>query len=260
MLLSNKSLQKVDLMAIGSSAALFQLKSDAIVPAINLPYYNFSAWSLQMADTKLLLQHFVEKYHPSYVIVGSSIADFKRDRDSKFANYLNAGAFVQNHFQQFFYVKNDNSLYRIFYRKLWDYHHTFDNWGQEITDFKTDTTWIKYWKLADDPFPTRYTASNYEALAAMGAYLQGLRIKFIFIQFPVAEEYAKTNIGGEALKAHFSRCQALVEHYHGVYLSYQDTIIFSNIMFHDRYHLTNSGDDLISRKIATDLKNIIGKR
>lgn len=254
--LSDHPLKKVEVMALGSSIALFQLKSEEIVPVVKYSYYNFSAWSLQLTDTRRLAEHFVKIYHPRYVIIGSSISDFKLNADTTLDYYLKSKRFVQQHYQ-LFYLQSDNTLYRIARRRLLEWPHSFDNWGREPIGYPTDTAWIKPWQAYKDPFPTKLTNDNYRALDTLATYLKAEKIKLIFIQYPIAPEYLSTQDRKDQLIKHFNLCRAIVNRNNGVYLNYHDVKQFGNILFYDRYHLTEAGVGIVSKKIAKDLKAII---
>src|SRR5450755_3550238 len=63
--------KNVKILALGSSITLYELNSELIVKNIDVLYYNFGSWGLQMADMNNLITGYVKTYHPQYVLMCS---------------------------------------------------------------------------------------------------------------------------------------------------------------------------------------------
>lgn len=249
-------LKKVEFLAMGSSVANFELKSAIMVKNLNLTYYNFAAWSLQMTDDQPYLKELVTKYQPKYVLLGTTISDFTRESNPTLSAYFQTSRRLRD-FPRFFYFKNYNSITTILRRYKKGIKSDFDKQGGEPTNFPIDTTWVKYWQPYKDPFPTRYTEPNYQALKAMGAFLASRHIKFIFVQFPIAAEYNRDPRRFGHLTKHFSRCKAIVEEQGGTYLNYNNPRLYPNTLFFDRYHMIDAGGNQLTRQLVADLKKLV---
>jgi len=247
-------IKHVELMAIGSSVALYELNSPIMVHNFNIPYYNFASWNLQITDTRVLLTDFVKRYHPRYVILCSSINDFISPANSTYLNYVNAPDFIKYHLPEAFYLKNYTSAYQVVRRKLNSYPLAVDQWGGAFLTAKqiNKAKWDEH-----NIFPTRYTGENYEALDSLGSFLKAQNIKLIFIQVPLKKSYAGTPQSSAVLSAHFARCKSIVEQQGGIYLNYHNTNVFTDSLFTDQYHLQLNGAVMLTNQIVKDLKGII---
>jgi len=252
-------IKNVQLLAIGSSVALNDLNSEIIVQNLNMPYYNFASWALQMADTENLLKGFVKKYNPKYVILCSSLGDFKKKQNDTYLNYLNESDYIRDNFPEFFYFKSYSSVYRIIRRKYKSFPLNLDKWGavslqekQKNTNNTTEDEWNKH-----QVFPTAYTLYNYQKLDTLSAFLKQQNVKLIFIQVPIEKSYAGTAANKQKMESHFSQCRSIVEKHGGIYLNYYNTTIFADSLFRDQIHLQGMGATVLTKEIVADLKKII---
>jgi len=249
-----QSIKNVKLLAMGSSVALYELNSKIIARHIELPYYNFASWGLQITDTKALLTSFVSRYHPRYVILCSSIGDFITPRNETYLNYVNACDFIKNDMPECFYFTNYNSVYQVVRRKLITYPIALDQWGGASLSIKeiNKDKWNEH-----NIFPTRYTPGNYLALESLASFLKTQKVKLIFIQVPLKKSYANTHQSQRLLSWHFERCRSIVEAQGGTYLNYYNTAVFADNLFTDQYHLLNEGSIILTKEILRDLKGIV---
>jgi hypothetical protein len=246
----------VKLMSIGSSITLYELKSDLITQAFNMPYYNFASWGIQVSDMRTMLTDYVNEHHPKYVIMCASIGEFRGPPNESYLNYFNTPPFIRNNIPEFFYQKNYNSIHQVIRRKYFEYPINFDQWGgASLTVKPKDTT--RNMPDTRDTFPTRYTQANYNALDSIAAFLEAKGIKFIFAQAPVKRSYANTQYYRLCLQAHFDKCKLIVEQHKGIYLNYYNTVIFTDSLFVDRYHLQDAGSRLFTKEVIGDLKRTI---
>jgi hypothetical protein len=246
----------VKLMAIGSSITLYELKSDLITQNVNMPYYNFASWGIQVSDMRLMLNDYVNEYHPKYVIMCASLGEFRARANESYLNYFNTPHFIRNNFQEYFYFKNYNSIHQLIWRKYFEYPINFDQWGGASLTVKPKDINRKMWD-AHDVFPTRYTQANYIALDSMAHFLKGKSVKFIFAQAPIKKSYANAPPYQQRLQTHFDKCRQIVERSGGIYLNYYNTTVFTDSLFVDQYHLQDAGAKLFTKEVVVDLKGLI---
>jgi hypothetical protein len=249
-------IKNVTLLAAGSSETLYELNSKIIVQNFNIPYYNFSSWGMQVTDTKVLLKSLVQKYHPKYVIMCSSIGEFIYPQNDTYLNYINANNFIKDDFPELFYFKKYNSIHQVIRRKLTTYPLKLDDWGGTSLNIKPKDINQQKWN-EHGIFPTGYTSQNYTALDSLGAYLAQQNIKFIFVQVPIKKSYTNTASSKQLILAHFDKCRAIVEKQGGIYLNYFNTTTFTDNLFTDQYHLQDTGAVILTKEIVADLKKII---
>jgi hypothetical protein len=245
--------KNLNVLSMGSSITLYELNSHILMQNLNVPYYNFASWGLQMADIRPLLNIFVKEYKPKYVVICSSVRDFTSAQNNSYLNYINTGSYLRDHFPEIFYLKNYNSLHQVIRRKYNTYPVDFDNWGGAVIknvnrDKEKEVHFI---------FPTKYTPAQYRELDSLSASLKSQNVKLIFIQAPVKASYANIPVLKQAIKAHFDKCRLIVEAHGGIYLNYHNPGIFTDSLFADDYHLQADGAVILTKKIAADLKKII---
>ncbi|HXB09769.1 MAG TPA: hypothetical protein VNW04_21745, partial [Puia sp.] len=169
-LVRNRRLQRVDLMAMGSSVTLYDLNSREMVTAFDKPYYNFSSVNLQCTDIRILLRQFAKEYKPEYIVTCSSIREFIHPRDSTYLNYTNTNKFIRDHFPEYFYFHKYSSLYRLIWRKNKLSPLIIDEWGgASWTVPKADM--IAANGNEHEIFPTEYTEMQYRELDSLAAWL-----------------------------------------------------------------------------------------
>lgn len=261
---------QTDLLAIGSSITLNDLSSDVIRDSIsNISYFNFSCWGLQIRDVKPVLIHYLPRYRPKYIVICSSLNDFTNaGNTASIENYFNTGDYFKQHFKEYFYIKNYNSLLDIFIRKqeLKKHSHSngdeyaslnFDQYGAVLLNLSPQNIQSDRWNAVGG-FPTAYTNEEYSELILLCKLLKERQIKLIFIQSPIRKAYINTPGTQQILNNHFNVCDTIVERYGGKYLNLHDTTVFSNDrMFVDQFHLSKYGATLFTQKAITGIKAII---
>jgi len=254
--IKKQHVKQVNLMAIGSSITLYELKSDLVTQNLDTSYYNFASWGTQITDMKLMLAKFIPEHHPKYVIMCASLGEFMSPPNSTYSNYLNTPTFIRNNLPGFFYLKNYNSIHQIIWRKYFEYPINFDAWGGASLTVKPQNINHKTWD-AHDVFPTRYTQSNYNGLDSLAVWLKQQNIKFIFIQAPIKKSYANTVYYQQRINTHFDKCRSIIESRGGIYLNYYNTTVFTDSLFVDQFHLQNAGAIVFTKEIIADLKEVI---
>ena len=254
--IKKQQVKQVNLMAIGSSITLYELKSDLVTQNLDTSYYNFASWGIQINDMLLMLHKFIPEHRPKYIIMCASLGEFMSPPNSTYSNYLNTPTFIRNSVPQFFYLKNYNSIHQIVWRKYFEYPINFDAWGGAALTVDPKKVNPKMWD-AHDVFPTRYTQSNYNGLDSLALWLKQQGIKFIFIQAPIKKSYANTAYYLQRINTHFDKCRSIIESQSGVYLNYYNTTVFTDSLFVDQYHLQNAGAIIFTKEIVADLKKVI---
>ncbi len=170
----------VQVLSMGSSIALYQLKSEVIVQNINRSYYNFASWGLQITDMQAILSMLVKEYKPNYVIICATLGEFSGPSNDSYLNYTRTNRFIREDFPEFFYFRNYHSIHQLYLRKRNGFYLDFDPWGgasppplpKDSNRDKADE------RFAD--FPTAFSAIQYRALDSLTASLREQKIKLIF--------------------------------------------------------------------------------
>ncbi|MEO6630740.1 MAG: hypothetical protein ABIN13_03425 [Mucilaginibacter sp.] len=254
--IKKQHIKQVNLMAIGSSITLYELKSDLVTQNLDTSYYNFASWGIQITDIKLMLSEFIPEHRPKYVIMCASLGEFMSPQNNTYVNYLNTPAFIKNNLPELFYFKNYNSIHQIIWRKYFEYPINFDARGGASLTVKPKDINHKMWDAHDD-FPTKYTQSNYAGLDSLAGWLKQKSIKFIFVQAPIKKSYANTTYYRQRINTHFDKCRSIIENQGGIYLNYYNTAIFTDSLFVDQYHLQNTGAIIFTKQVVADLKKVI---
>jgi hypothetical protein len=249
-------IKNLKVVAIGSSIMLYDFNSGIFVQNIQSSYYNFGSWGLQVSDLKMMINSFINRYHPKYVIFCSSFTDFISPPNDSYLNYTNTDYMIKDNFPEYFYLFNYHSIHQVIRRKLKSYPVKLDNWGGSSFNVKIkDIVWNKW--NEHGIFPTKYTNQNYRDLDTLSAILTRQHIKFIFIQAPLKKSYANTVLSQQIIKSHFDRCRSIIEGEGGIYLNYYNTTVFKDSLFIDQYHLQGTGAVVLTKEAVTDLKKII---
>ncbi|HVS97326.1 MAG TPA: hypothetical protein VHE54_12615 [Puia sp.] len=253
--------KEVRLMAVGSSMSVYALNSQMIVHRLRLPYYNFASWSMQIGDTRVVAMDLVRAYHPDYLVLCSSPAEFTADDNPMYRNYTGTWRFIRQHFPWYFYFNDYHSIHQLFLRKYRSSHLGMDEWGRGTALFelqgKPSSGAGSQRPDANAWFDERISRfeHEYRQLDSLSGWLLEHHVRLVFVQAPV-EAFVGQN-GRRWLQAHFDSCRSIVGRHGGVYLNYYDTTLFKNNLFADPVHLTAAGSDTLTKQLVTDLERII---
>jgi len=262
--LQRHPLKDVRLMAAGSSMTVYALNSEMIVQQLHLPYYNFASWSMQMGDTRVVVMDLVRTYHPDYLVICSSPAEFTEADNPTYRNYTGTWRFIREHFPGYFYFSDYHSIHQLFLRKYHSSHLGMDEWGRGTALFelqRENPHGTGPERLDPNVYFNEHAAGfehQYRELDSLCAWLQQEKVKLIFVQAPMQAFVGRT--GRPWLKAHFDTCRPMVEQHGGVYLNYYDTTLFKDNLFVDPGHLTADGSDSLTKKLVADLKTVIRQK
>jgi hypothetical protein len=249
-------------VVVGSSTALYGIRSAQMVRNIPLPYYNISSPLLNVASSMMVVRSMVREYHPKYILLGSNVGDFCRKEDSTYRNYADANPFVRRDLPELFYLLDFHSIHQIVYRKWKVTWLHFDTWGEGIKTYDLE---MMRRRLADDPdaflgqvsFDTHFQDIHYEALDSMGRWLRSRGIKMIFVQCPIrASNLADAAIRAKVLR-HFQRCDSIVEANGGIFINHYRAVRDIDSLFFDAVHLWPPGGDIFTDSLVRDLGKII---
>jgi hypothetical protein len=214
------SRKDVAVLALGSSIALNNLHSETTAKRVQPNnFLNVSSWGMNMQDNYLLFKELYEVYHPTTLILTSSIIEFeKADKQIDYSllkKYLTSTD-LQAHF---YHLKCFNLRYYMDnakYKKhvMEDVHGyeylVFDSNGGimiDSTDFKIDANrWVKSFDS------TALDSTSYFYLDSISTFCKNKNIKLLFFQSPFREG-VYTSLSPEKsylLKAHMDRIVAIL--------------------------------------------------
>ena len=209
-----------------------------------------------MADMNDMLKDYVDEYHPQYVMICSSFADFAGPQNESYLNYLNTNSYIRNHFPEVFYFKKYTSIHQIIRRKFKTSPLLLDEWGGSYIPEDSKTKSRAHF-VFHNLFPTKYTAINFNCLDTLSAFLQSRHVKLIFIQAPIRKDYAGAASQQQVVTTYFNKCSSIVEAHGGICLNYYDTHVFTDSLFIDQYHLKRAGSVVLTNEIVRDLKGVV---
>jgi hypothetical protein len=248
--------EAIRIMAIGSSCGLHDLNSPVMVRNFGPSYYNFSSWGLQLSDMRQLLPQLVDRYRPEYLILCSSPWDFRIPPNETYRNYTSMPPFIRDHFPEFFYFKQFSSIHQLVFRKWESYLPPIDRWGGTPLTVPKERIhrdeWDKYFL-----FPTMSTPGGYNDLDTLSAWLQDRKIPLVFAEMPVNLAFDNAPEARLLLAEHIRKCRSIVTAHRGIFLNYHDPASFPDSLFFDQTHLQAAGGEIMTNKLAADLKGMI---
>lgn len=247
---------EVNVLAGGSSVALYDINSRVMVEGVGPRYHNFGSWGMQITDIAAALHALVEKYRPPYVVVCSSVRDFINPATPAYAEYAAAPSFFRDRFPEYFYIRNYSPLHMLFFRRFHSRRPHFDpQGGAFVAEMWEGVAKDRYAGHLD--FPTGSSELQYRALDSLCGWLREQNIKLLFVQSPTRASYTNSPARRQALAAHIERCRTIVDLCGGRFVNYQDTAVFVDSLFVDLTHLSEAGGVLFTKKIVMDLKGIM---
>lgn len=264
----SRKVRRSDLLAIGSSMTLYNLSSKVIMDSVSSSYFNLASWGLQIGDTKKILVNYLLNYRPKCIIICSSALDFTAAGNGYgIDQYLNTFDLIKEYQEQYFYMKNYNSLGPIIKRKeMYDEYKNdsngynslkFDIGGGALINLPRDKISKLRWNQLN-LFPTKYTEFQYREFASLCLFLSENHIPLIFIQSPNKRSYTNTSKSLSIIKEHCLKCKSIVEKFGGIYSDvHYDKRFLNDSMFIDQFHLSQCGATLLTQDILPDLRKAI---
>jgi hypothetical protein len=249
-------------IVVGSSAALYGIRTAPMVKNLPLSYYNISAPLLNLTSCWIIVKSMVRDYQPKYIMVGSNVGDFCRSTDSTYLDYADASPFVKRYLPELFYFLDFHSIHQIAYRKLKVNWLHFDPWGGGLKFY--DETMIKK-RVATDPgaflgtlsFDTRFQQIHYQALDSMARWLQSQGVQLIFVQDPIRARDLASDSVRTKVERHFRLCDSIVGAHGGIFINHYNSVMDDDSLFYDAVHVWPRGGDIFTDSLVRDLKQII---
>jgi hypothetical protein len=255
---------KPKFFVIGSSTALYGIRSPQMARNLPYAYYNFGAPLLNVASSLMIVRSLVRDYQPKYVMIASNVGDFCRRPDSTYLYYADAFHLAKWQLPELFYFLDFHSIHQIVYRKLKVTWLDFDDWGGGLK--KYDRSMIKQ-RIEDDPgaflgqltFDAQYQRLHYLALDSMCRWLREQHVKLIFVQCPIrAADLADADTLAR-VERHIRVCDSIVRANGGIFLNHCNAVAGSDSLFFDAVHLWPPGGDIFTDSLVRDLGAIAGK-
>jgi hypothetical protein len=173
-----------------------------------------------------------------------------------YAEFAGEPAFFRERFPQYFYIRNYTPVHSLYIRRFHARRPHLDAWGGA----SIEEMWkgvVRNDKDTHLDFPTVYTGLQYRALDSLCAFLQAEQVRLIFVQSPMEARYTNTAARQEALAVHFIRCREIVDGRGFDYFNYYDNVVFPDSLFGDLTHLSHAGQEVLTRKLVSDLRTIV---
>lgn len=240
-----------DVVALGSSMTLYQLDGETFVEHLDegASFYNFSAWGLQISDSRKLLEYIVETYSPHSVVIFGNIADFDGAAESTIdmkavRSYLDDQAWndVKN-ILDFGYPNNRETRKEYLDRRYapTDLNEDlrYDQWGGVLLDVYGED-------ILEGRYNAYYTGEprqlQYDELADIAAYLADRNITLYYVQTPCREHYlSERQEAYDIFVRHCDTCRNIIESNGGYYQSFFDYNEYTDKYFADCIHLNIDG-------------------
>jgi hypothetical protein len=255
---------KPKFFVIGSSTALYGIRSPQMARSLPVAYYNFGAPLLNVASSLMIVRSLVRDYRPKYVMIASNVGDFCRRPDSTYLYYANACHLAKWQLPELFYFLDYHSIHQLVYRKIKVNWLDFDDWGGGLK--KYDRSMIKK-RVEDDPgaflgqltFDPQYQQMHYRALDSMCRWLRAQQVKLIFVQCPIrAANLADPTLLSQ-VERHFRVCDSIVGASGGIFLNHYKAVAGNDSLFFDAVHLWPPGGDIFTDSLVRDLATIAVK-
>lgn len=242
--------KEAQVLAIGSSIALNNLHSETIAKRIQgNTFLNASSWGMNMGDNYSLLKAIYDVYHPTTLIIASSISEFelpaKKADYKRVQKYLTAGSFSakMHHITCFnlrYYM--DNAKYKKLVQSVKNQYEylVFDQYGGvniDDTDFEIDQ---RRWNVDFDS--KKMSSSNYDYVDSISAFCKLKNVRLLFFQSPFRKGiYSKLDTKKSSeLKAHVARIAEILKRDQHVLID-ADNVLWEDDLFIDGEHFSAKG-------------------
>ena len=249
--MKNMDAEHFDVVALGSSMTLYQLDGETFVQHLNEGdgFYNFSAWGLQISDSRKLLEYLVEAYTPHSVVIFGNIADFDEAAESiidmkAVRNYLDDNAWNDIRNTLDFGYPNNRETKKMYMDRRYaptelNEDLRYDKWGGVLLNvYGEDILKARY----DAYYTGEPRQLQYDELAYIAKYLADRGIKLYYVQTPCREHYLSERQGGyDIFVQHCDTCRDIIESNGGYYQSFFDYNEYTDVYFADCIHLNKDG-------------------
>lgn len=260
--LNQQKSKHVYLLGLGSSITLNNLNSQILADSLTHSYYNLSSWGLQMVDLNRMAQYYVPIVKPHYILIVSTVTDFRLEENETIKNYINTPEYLKR-FRPYFYYENYNPFITLLQRKrqlnnykgaINDYASlNFDKYGGVMLKIPRQNISADRWDIKT-PFPTKNANFQYSELNSLAKYLDKTGVKLIFVQSPVRQSYVKRT-KPSVIMHHHNKCENIVKSNHGIYIDLSSLHEYTDDhLFVDQFHFTEEGATLLTNKLVSQIK------
>jgi hypothetical protein len=242
-------------LAIGSSIALNNLHSETVAKRVHGgPYLNASSWGMNMGDNYSLLKVVYEVYHPTTLIIASSISEFElpaKKADYKLiqkyltANDFQAALYHVKCFNLRYYMDNTKYKKLVTGAKNQYEYHVFDPYGGVNIDHTNFVIDQRRWNVDFDK--KEMDMRNYDYVDSISSFCKSKQIQLLFFQSPFREGiYTRLNTEKSTdLKTHVDRIAAILKRDQHRLID-GDQALWNDSLFIDGEHLNAKGAEIFT--------------
>ena len=250
-------IDKVDILAFGSSMTLNNLNSQVFLSSLNnkFTFLNLSSWGIQLNEIDYLMKFYLKKYDPKLVILVSSIVDFDKPSVITLPGYFEYDIFYKKYFDLLYIFKNpqiDKLYYRAKDVNLYKYYSQnkyenleFDKFGGVILDIPVENIEAGRWNM-------EFRAPREEHISSLqdlSDYLMREKVKLIFVQSPIKKDYYKDKESKIILQSFFDETKKIIENNNNIYINLHDENIYQDSLFCDVFHLNKTAAEFMTKDI-----------
>lgn len=251
-----RPIDKINVLAVGSSMTLNNLSSLPVVNGINDKFINFSSWGLSIKQSEYFIRFLVPLYRPKVVIIISSPIDFyfsKRNArlfDNEEVNrYLADANIIRSysmHFDPLYMLKASRNikqqrLLNTMYESL-----LYDPYGGVL--FNIDKSNINQERWDTKLNPSMIDDNAYKALERLSNFLAAERIVLVMVQPPIR----RAAIAGKEglIKKHWQRIEDISVKAPFIFVNMDRKLELSDDYFVDYTHLNHKGADIFTKSLV----------
>ena len=265
-----------DLVYFGSSRAAFHFDPSKIKLGDSIKQYNAGVSGIETSVNEQVIKLFIKghEYKPKYAVVNFDFFFWKRIHDGVLAGYTRFFPYLYKNElyasilkmdKRFFCFKNlriytiahlNDSKYYDWYRFKYGIQIGIDN-DYKLNGFQTylKTTQKRFFVLKDKLDKDLYRENQISAAHRIFKFFKEQDIKLIPVITPVFTENNKSIMGDST---HFKLLNEMCAQYDAPLLNYFDLHISQDKSnFYDELHLNLKGVNKFSKKLETDLIDII---
>ena len=255
-----RPIDKIDVLAVGSSMTLNNLSSLPVVNGISDKFINFASWGLSIKQSEYFIRFLVPLYRPKVVIIVSSPLDFyfdKRDAslfDKEEVNrYLSDGDIIRSysrHVYPLYMLKASRNikqqrLLNTMYESL-----LYDPYGGVLLNI--DKSNINQQRWDTKLHLSQIDDNAYGSLERLANFLAAEGIVLVMVQPPIRR--AAITGTEDSVERHWKRIEDISLKTSFIFINMDRKLEFSDDYFVDYTHLNRRGADIFT----TSLVDIIG--
>lgn len=261
--ISRHPFSKLDILATGSSMAMYNLSSEVVFEntSNDIRYFNFGSWGMKIEDSALFLEHLSHKFEPDVVILVASPFDFYSNQNPLRLNMADYDSYITGSGATgplYFYLRyHDPSL--LWRARTLPQQRTrtdiylslkFDRGGGVSIDPPRESISPELWNAKFHA--ASLNDSNYDALEKRMAELSSQGILTIVVQSPMRAHFlAGDDIG---LMKHWQRLDTIASQNGGYFINMHTELELGDEHFVDWGHLNSQGSKIFSQELFNVLE------